>query len=47
MGTRGGGVRHQRGSSRCGIKADAEDERAPVGVWQENDRVRVQGLGHT
>jgi hypothetical protein len=26
---------------------DAEEERAPAGVWWGNDRVRVQGLGHT
>jgi hypothetical protein len=26
---------------------DTEEERAPAGVWQVNDRVRVKGLGHT
>jgi hypothetical protein len=36
-------VRHRHGGSRYNIKADVEEEWAPVGVWQENEL--LQGLG--
>jgi hypothetical protein len=38
---RGGGVRHRCGGDRRGVKADAEEEWAPVGVWWWNGRVCV------
>jgi hypothetical protein len=41
-----GGAHRGRGGG-CAVEADAEEERASVGVWRGNDRVRVLGLGHT
>jgi hypothetical protein len=41
---RGGGARRRRGGARRGgrmAEADTEEERASVGVWRGNDRVRV------
>jgi hypothetical protein len=34
-------VRHRRGGGRRSVEVDAEEERTPVGVWRENDSVRV------
>jgi hypothetical protein len=44
-GAHGGEARHQRGGGRCGIEADAEEERMPAGVWWGMTGLGFRGSG--